>query len=105
MMPVDWVARLQEQGRFAKRMAREVPLALAEPDLTIADAEQLHETVGNCAQSFKAIVAEMRRGELDIAYTRAANAVSRIWSDLSTLSANKVRALQDPAPARAAGAA
>ena len=93
-MPVDWLARLREQGRFAKRMAREVPLALAEPGLTIGEAEQLHETVKNCALSFDAIVEEMPGAQLDMSYTRAASAVCRIWSDLATLSAGKVSELQ-----------
>ena len=50
-MMIDWAARMREQTRFAKRMAGEVPIALADPRLTSDEAEQLLQTVENCALS------------------------------------------------------
>ena len=102
-MAVDWLARLREQGTFAKRMAREVPIALSDSRLTLQEAGQLYQTVDNCARSFDAIVREMAQAGADKSFFHAAETVAGLWLDLSHLAANRVEALQerDAGPRRA----
>jgi hypothetical protein len=93
-MAVDWSARLREQSRFVMRMANEVPAALGDPSITHGDAEQLFQTVENCALSFDAIVDEMHRGGAETSQFRAATAISAIWLDLTRLAADRMRDFQ-----------
>lgn len=96
-MAINWQARLREQGRFAKRMASEVPVAFGDPGLTREDALQLYRTVENCARGFDEIVARMEREGVDPSYLKAAEVVSELWLDLSRLAADKASLMIEPA--------
>ncbi len=95
-MAVDWSAKLREQSRFVMRMANEVPIALADPSLGRKEAEQLFQTVENCALSFEAIVEEMHRTGAETPHFHAAATISVIWLDLTRLAADRMHDLQQP---------
>lgn len=95
-MAIDWSAKLREQSRFVMRMANDLPAALADRSLTRIEAEQLFQTVENCALSFEAIVEEMHRAGAETPHFRAAATISAIWLDLTHLTAERMRELQQP---------
>ena len=99
---IDWAARMREQTRFAKRMADDVPAALSDPYLTPGDAEQLLQTVENCALSFDAIVREMQRAEADTPHVRTAETIAAVWLDLRRMTTDRLRIARQPPRRRAA---
>jgi RNase H-fold protein (predicted Holliday junction resolvase) len=95
-MMIDWAAKMREQTRFAKRMAGEVPVALADPRLTSDEAEQLLQTVENCALSFDAVVKEMEYEDASAPHTRTAEAIAAVWLDLRRMATDRLRILRLP---------
>ncbi len=97
-MSTEWISILTEQGDLAKRMARDVPIALGHPKLTLDQASRLHNAVEDGAQKFDQVVLAMEQEDLDDALLEAAEALEDIWSGLCIATANKVRTMQGLAP-------
>jgi hypothetical protein len=95
-MSEDWIATLQEQGDFARRMAADALKILDHPDLTLDQASRLYRAVEEGAQTFDSIIEKMRddRRDLGEALFEAAESLENMWSSLSIEAANKVRIMQ-----------
>jgi len=103
-MTIDWSARLREQGRFVRKIASDLPAALAEPGLTSREAAQLAISVRNCAGSFASMLAEMEAARLAQSYFRSAEIISLLWADLREVADARARDFDAPqAKRRSAG--
>mgnify|MGYP000573661604 CR=1 FL=1 len=60
-----------------------------------ADAEQLLQTVENCALSFDAIVREMQRAEADTPHVRTAETIAAVWLDLREPAADEEKRVEE----------
>lgn len=94
-MATDWIATLKEQARLAQRFAKEVPTAIARPDLTLDQASRIYGMVEKGSQDFNRIVEDMNGQNLDDALYVAAGRLKDIWSELLASTAHKVQALED----------
>lgn len=97
-MAIDWIATLREQGDIAKRLAKDVPMALSDTSLTLDQASRLNGIVENGSKAFDRIVVDMQEHDLDASLFEAADALENIWCELSVATANKVRSMQGLTP-------
>ncbi len=97
-MAIDWVTTLQEQADFATQIAEEVDQTLKMPDLTATQASRLYRVVEEGAQTFDRIMDEMAQHDIDDSLTQAAETIADMWTNLSIVTANRLRALQGLTP-------
>ena len=93
-MAIDWITTLQLQAEFATEIAEEVNRTLKLPDLTATQAARLYRVVEEGAQTFDRIFDEMEQHDTDDTLTQAAEAIADTWTNLSIVTANKLRAMR-----------
>jgi hypothetical protein len=97
-MATDWIAALKEQAQLAQRFAREIPKALANPELTLDQASQIYDFLEKAILDFHRIVEDMKKDNPDDALSEAARRLEDIWASISVVVMNKLRAMQKPEP-------
>ncbi|WEX75066.1 hypothetical protein PYH37_000399 [Sinorhizobium numidicum] len=97
-MAVDWATTLREQNEVASMFARQLPLIIGAPDLTIQQAQSLYQTAERSASAVDRTVAEMKTAKVGGDLLEAAEALQDLWAQLSLASFDTLREVQPDAP-------
>ena len=82
-MAIDWISTLKEQSDFINEVARDVSLALASQNLSIAQASRIYRSIERGAQGFDRVMDELESDHPDTGLIDAAGAIADLDEPLS----------------------
>ena len=97
-MGIDWIAALRQQGDLAKKVSKDIRIALNHPNLTLEQATRLHGMVELGAHTFEQFIHSAKAQNLHGLYYEAGRILEDIWSTLVQDAATKVRLLREVDP-------
>lgn len=89
-----WIDQLRNHGDYTRKMAADLPRALAIPELTLEQASRLYKLIEAAAQKFDAFLAKMDGENLPETACEAAEALENTWAAMAITAANKVRTMK-----------
>jgi hypothetical protein len=93
-MAIDWAETLEKQATLAKKMSKNVLVALAKGDLTLADVSEIDASVQRCAANFDRIASALHAHGLDSGAGRKAEAIGGIWVNLCRITGDRLHLAQ-----------
>jgi len=87
---MDWISVLTDLGDFARKLAREIPPALSDPNITSDQVTRLYQVLEKQAQAVERMVGTMNDEDVGEHLIKAAEALEDIFSDLAAAAANKM---------------
>ena len=90
MTGTDWLATLREQADIGKQMAHDVPLMLAQPDVTLAQVRRVFGALDHQAHFVEELANVLEEKGYDFAVVDAARVLEDLFEELAVAAADNM---------------